>query len=182
MTHIFQEQIDELAAIAERGFIALEQGDYKKAKSLARKLEKTHFVSEGEYFRTILLSETYLREGDYQKAKELVLFNIGYCWGDERAFAVLSSANPSVSETTKLFVLKGTGGTAVMGVFSVMSDTHYAQFEVLAETEQEAFEYLRDFGVFHEKEKLKIKTLEVRLELPEDAVNRGVYTASPFDG
>ena len=107
--------------------------------------------------------------------------SINYLWGSREALDILSCANPLTDENSRLYSIEILGGIVTLGPFLHFAKETIAAFHVIANTTEEAIEYIEELCNFAAPDCMELlRCCEEMIEDIDFTKHRGVIRAYPF--
>jgi len=174
---------NELKRIEEIGSIAwalVEDGSFRQARSMLKKIRGSFCVSESDRMITLVEAKILERTGDLMGAKKRILDSICYVWCCPEAFDIISATHPEMDSETGHYYIEVLGGLARLGVFTQFSKNHIGSFDVLANSVDEALQYIDEVCRFGDPGAKLVLTCARNQPHKCDSLHRGIIRAYPF--
>ncbi len=176
-----EEQLEYVDEATTRAFEHITNGELKKALSVASQLKGLTVTNEASRAEAIIKGYVLHAKRKNRRAKELCLKSVAYLWGNYDGLYLIRQSHPEPNRDTRFFNITIKGGCAAFGLFTVFTSEHVSDFEVVANSEEEAIRYVEEVAPYQESDAKIVLDCRVRDLGEEDEVDRcGVYGASPF--
>ena len=173
---MFEDELRRIDDIGARAWQYVCAGEFGKAERALKKLEDSCCVFESTEVVSLVTAEILARQGKFEEAAEVIKRHISFLWGRPDGLEIMNRANPEVDEESRLFQVKLQGGAAIWG----FTDDNWTMFDVIANSEKEALQWIDALGIYRNPEKRKILASRVVEYLGCDLTHRGVVRTYPF--
>lgn len=181
-----QQDLENIREIGSTAWHLASQGEFRNARRTIKKLRNSFYVSETQRFITLVEALIDVKTGNLPAAKTKILENVGYLWGISEGWDILALSNPTIDSNSQHYYIEILGGLATVGVFTQFSEEHVASFDVIANSQEEALQYIEEVANFADSESKQVQVCRAN-PLPESSeleqsglTNRGVIKTHPF--
>ena len=167
------ERIDKVGASA---WAAVNEGKWRRARQELRKIANSFCIVESDRVRFFIESEILSRQGMQQEASNLIRDNLYALWGCSDALALYNRIHQNVNEGTKTFVVSVRGGNKFLG----FAQQYVVSYEILAESQTQALNYLSELRIYSSKVELDVVKLLEYKDVDEEFHQQGVIACGAF--
>ena len=177
--NFIDKEIKEIESATDKAMQLVDSGKFTQALRQIDRFKKSFCCSESIRAQTLIEALILCRRRKKAQARALICARNYVAWGSDELKAIFRMTCPATTLESKLFCLSISGGHARLGLFSSFGEQDCADFEVIANSKEEALDYIKQFGNYAVPESLRIIKISVD---PSPAVyeSRGILSNSPF--
>lgn len=174
------KELERIEEIGSTAWSLVEDGRYRQARTVIKKIRGSYCVSESDRMITLVEAKICERKGERLAGKKLILENIYSVWNCREAFEIMATAHAQVDANTGQYYIEVLGGLARLGIFTQFSENHIGSFDVLANSVDEAMQYIDEICHFDDPTAKLVLTCARNERQPDSCLHRGVMRAYPF--
>lgn len=169
----------EVEKTAESAMELIEAGEWRNARRLLRKLDRSPFP-EAWTHHFVLSALIELRQGRPERAKELALQGLNTRWNETRLLEIIRADHPPITSASKVFDITVQAGGPAHGPVAMFDSRRVVTFTVIADDEFEAMRYLCEVARYEPGYSPVVVRVEQAVLSEESNDTKGVYWCSPF--
>ncbi len=174
------EELKRIETVGNTAWDLVMQGNFRAANRVLKKIRHSLCFRERDSMIALVEAKILEYKGDPKGAKKRILRDICYLWGVPDGLEIIAVTNPKVDVGSSHYYIEILGGLATLGVFTQFSDEHISSFDVVANSPEEALEYISEVANFADPSAKSILTCTKTPLQPGAYEYRGVTRTYPF--
>jgi hypothetical protein len=177
--NFIDQELEAIDVATNKAIELIEQGSFRQALKKINRFNGSFCCSESNRAKALIEALILFKRGKKAQTRALICQKNYVAWGSDDLKAIFRMTCPEVDPETKLYCFSVVGGFARLGCFSCFGDNDWVDYEVLANSQQEALAYIHQFANYAAPEAVKVASLQI-MDCPTDSKYRGILANSPF--